>query len=85
MQAFVAWGAAGETVAAVPGPDVETSAPPASVPAQTPGGKGPLLRPAYDHLADLRMGETGDTLRTVRELQRSIDETARQERELVPA
>jgi len=47
------------------------------------GGKGPLLRPAYDHLADLRAGPTGDTLRTIQELRRSIEQTSRQELEPV--
>lgn len=49
----------------------------------TGGGKGPLLRPVYDHLADLRAGETGDVLRQVRALVDSIEETARQELEAV--
>lgn len=53
------------------------------VPPQILGGEGPLLRPAYDLLADLRAGPTGDALRAVREVQRSIEETARQRREAV--
>lgn len=57
-------------------PLTTASVPP--VPTQIPGGKGPLLRPQYDHLADLRAGPTGDTLRDVRELQQSIERTTRQ-------
>lgn len=51
--------------------------PVADVPPQVLGGKGPLLRPAYDHLADMRAGETGNVLRQVGALQGSIEETAR--------
>jgi hypothetical protein len=59
--------------------------PPPDVPKQIPGGKGPLLRPQFDHLATLRTGPTGDALRTVRELQRSIEQTSRQHKEPVLA
>lgn len=56
-----------------------STAPPAlAVPTQVLGGKGPLLRPDYDHLAALRSGHTGDTLRAVRELRESIERTTRQ-------
>lgn len=52
--------------------------PPPDVPTQILGGKAPVLRPDYDHLADLRIGPTGDTLRSIREIRRSTEETARQ-------
>lgn len=49
------------------------------------GGKGPLLRPTFDHLADLRTGETGDVLRQVCALMESIDNTTRQRLETAGA
>ena len=55
----------------------------ADVPPQVLGGKGPLLRPAYDHLADLRLSDVGDSLRGVRELQTSIERTTLRRREKV--
>lgn len=52
--------------------------PPPDVPSQFLGGKQPVLRPAYDLLADLRPDATGRTLRTMRELQESIERTTRE-------
>lgn len=61
-----------------------SATPPApDVPVQVLGGKGPLLRPDYDHLAHLRSGATGEAIRTIRGLQESIERTTRQEREAV--
>ena len=54
------------------------------VPPQREGGDGgPVLRPQFDHLADLRAGATGDALRAVRQLQTGVRRTTRQEREKV--
>ncbi len=38
----------------------------------------PLMRPQFDHLADLRATATGRTLAALRELQESIERTSRQ-------
>ena len=35
-------------------------------------GRGPVLRPRYDHLADLRQDRTGQFLRDVRDLERRV-------------
>lgn len=48
------------------------------VPPQVPGGKGPLVRPAYDFLADLRTGGTGPSIRLIRDINESIERTTRQ-------
>ena len=53
------------------------------VPVQVLGGKGPLLRPDYDLMADLRTGDAGASIRLIRDINESLERTTRQERELV--
>jgi len=40
-------------------------------------GRAPVLRPAYDHLADLRQSEVGRTLRTLEEAERMAERAVR--------
>lgn len=51
----------------------------AVLPNQIPGSKQPVPRPEYDHLADLRIGDVSQVLNRVKEVQRSIEQTARQQ------
>lgn len=46
------------------------------------GGKGPLLRPDFDHLVEYRLDATGSTIRTIRSVQKSQEETTRQQVEV---
>lgn len=48
------------------------------VPGQVLGGKGPLLRPQYDLMADLRTGGAGPSIRLIRDIGESIEQTTRQ-------
>lgn len=48
-------------------------------PTQIPGGKRPVLRPTYDHLLELRAGETGATIRTIRTIRERGERSTRQE------
>ena len=61
------------TVASGPPPE-----PPPDIPVQVLGGKGPLVRPAYDLMGDLRTGGTGPTIRLIGDINESIERTTRQ-------
>lgn len=38
----------------------------------------PLVRPLYDHLIDLRQGDTADAIASVREIRERVERTTRQ-------
>lgn len=59
--------------------------PPVDVPVQVQGGKGPVLRPQFDHILDMRPGELGDRVRQIRDIGETLRRTSRGERELVEA
>lgn len=48
---------------------------------QVAGSRTPVMRPQTDYIAEHRLDATADALSTIRKVQRSIEQTTRQERE----
>lgn len=83
--ARVTWDLLNQRFCLITPTDVTPPVVPVEVARNVLGGKAPVLRPDYDHLAAMRMGETGDTMRIIRSIRRSGEEATRQERELEEA
>lgn len=59
--------------------------PPPDVPRQVSGGKGPVMRPVFDHILDARPGAVAQQIREIRSIDETLRKVTRNERELVDA